>query len=214
MTVQLKTAADYNTDHVFIIGGGPSLRGFNWPVLSSHPVIGCNHAFRLGIDVCDVCVFGDHKFFERFHGELQDYEGPVVTNNRHLYTKQKELSWITCMPYEKFGLHKHALGWNGNTGSVAINLAVHLGFTEILLLGFDMALNKDREPNYHKHVIDIPSDEAYKRFLKGFRHLKRDLDAKYPEVRVLNLNPDSYLNCFPQMSFNDYMEGRGYAVVA
>jgi len=204
----------HNKEEVFIIGGGTSLRGFDWKVLEPLSTIGCNHAFRLGEKVCDVCVFGDHKFFSRFHGELKNYKGLIVTNNRHLFTQQKQVPWIKCMKYERRGLHTHALGWNDNTGAVAINLAILMGFKSICLLGFDMCLSEKREPNYHKHIIDIPCDSIYKKFQKGFTYLKRDLDNKFPDVEIINLNPKSDLELFPKMTFEEYMEGKKYAMVS
>lgn len=204
-----------NKSTVFIIGGGSSLRDFNWTVLEPLSTIGCNHAFRFGSKVCDELVFGDHKFFRRFRNELSAYEGPVITNNNHLFTVQKEIPWVICTKKQRYGLHTYPyLGWNGNTGSLAINVALVQGFTTIALLGFDMALDNKQRPNYHEHIIDVPSESAYARFKREGKHVEKDLRNKFPHVQVYNLNPDSTWDTFPKITFKDFMEmeGREHAV--
>lgn len=199
---------------VFIIGGGSSLRDFHWSILEPLSTIGCNHAFRLGKKICDVCVFGDNKFFRKFGKDLEQFKGPIVTNNKQLFVVQKQYPWLTCVRQERFGVHHHALGWNGNTGAVAINLAVLQGFTKILLLGFDMSLDIQSRPNYHEYIIDTPGHETYTRFKREGRRVVKDLRDKFPDVSVINLNPNSKWDAFPKMSFETYMEGREHAMAS
>src|SRR3990172_1959860 len=101
----------------FIIGGGPSLRDFNWELLREENTIGCNNAFRLGLEICKVCVFVDRKFLFDGKGprmgvyeELAKFPGPVVTNCTQLIGCTEP--WIKIMRRETRGLHRDALGFN------------------------------------------------------------------------------------------------------
>lgn len=192
---------------VFIIGGGTSLRGFDWNRLIGLPTIGCNTAFTLGESICNMCVFGDLKWFEKFKTELKTFKGSLLTNNPNLHTRN--LDWIYTAKRKQQGLSvdPKELGWNSSTGALAINVALLLGAKNVLLLGYDMQLNKDREPNWHTRVIDVPSDEPYRnRFKVGFKNVQKDLSL-FPGSKVINLNPDSALTGFPIMTFDEYMEG-------
>ena len=48
----------------FIIGGGHSLKSFNWDLLKSEMTIGCNMAYSLGQEICKIFIFGDNKWFK------------------------------------------------------------------------------------------------------------------------------------------------------
>src|SRR3974390_354951 len=112
---------------VFIIGGGPSLRGFEFEQLSKRAVIGCNHAFALG-PVCQICTFGDIRFWDYRRYELEKFEGWVVTNNNSCLRPPPP--WLKFYGHKAEGLapvESGDLAWNNNTGALAINLALVLG---------------------------------------------------------------------------------------
>ena len=48
----------YNQD-AYIIGGGSSLKDFNWKLLEKLNTIGCNDAYKLGSEVCKICMFAE-----------------------------------------------------------------------------------------------------------------------------------------------------------
>src|SRR5690554_642912 len=127
---------DWAGADVYIIGGGPSLAGFNFEVLRGRRVIGCNVAFMLGPSLCPLCYFSDEKWFLRssldglpVHLQLHKYAkagGIVVTNNRTL--AQHNLPWLRCVERGRDGLDVDTtVAFNGNTGCSAINLALQMG---------------------------------------------------------------------------------------
>jgi hypothetical protein len=189
----------------FIIGGGTSLRDFDWSLLKGENTIGCNNAFRLGYDICKICVFVDRKFIfsganekrKGFYDELAKFPGLVVTNDTQLKTRPEP--WIKWMPRRPKGLHFDALGFNANCGASAINLALLLGSKTVYLLGIDMHLDGQGKPNWHNHLIDKPSEEVYVRMLASFGHVSRDLRTKFPDCKVFNVNRNSNLQVFPKL---------------
>lgn len=183
-----------------IIGGGSSLQDFPFERLKGRNVIGCNDAFRLGKDIVSYVIFGDTNFFHRNKFDLEKHKGPVVTCATALL--DLKLDWLLAMPRVRDGLHSGpVLGWNYSTGAAAVNLAISLGAIRIFLLGFDMGRRQDGRTHWHAHGAKAIQDESYRRFLKGFSFIQRDL-AKYPEVKIFNVTDgSSKLQFFPRMGF-------------
>lgn len=186
----------------FIIGGGPSLKGFDWTLLIPENTIGCNNAFRLGPEVCKVCLFVDAKFIFSevnrprvgYYDELAKFPNPVVTNDNGLFNRPEP--WLKWIPRKHRSMYKDALGYNFSCGASAINLALLLGATRVYLLGVDMHLGSRGEPNWHDHIIDKPDKEVYDRMLSSFHWVKTGL-ANFPGCEVFNVNKNSSLQLFP-----------------
>ncbi len=196
----------WDNQDVFIIGGGNSLELFDWKRLENENTIGCNDAFKKGHKICKICVFGDVKWFKSFEQELAHYKGTVFTNSLQL--QKKGPSWLWTMPRQFYGLYKDALGWNGNTGAIAINLALLLGAKRIFLLGFDMHLSKDNRSNWHRNRLDKPNRKIYDKFVKGFGKVAADLKKKFPNVEIVNVTDDSSLNLFAKVGVDEFWKGR------
>jgi len=204
-----KPESKWKGQDVFVIGGGDSLRNFDWTFFKNELTIGCNTAFRLGKDVCKICFFGDAKWFKKFKRDLNQYEvtgGVIFTSAPQLY--KTRLSWLWTMGREARGLHTDALGWNDNTGASAVNLALILGAKTVYLLGFDMKLSKEGKSNWHDHLIAKPSESVYPKFVTGFQFVKKDLPKVFPGRQIINITDDSCLDCFPKISVKDFFAKR------
>lgn len=194
-------------EDVFIIGGGSSLKYFNWNLLRNELTIGCNSAFTLGSKICKVCIFGDLKWFKKFKDEFETFQGVIFTNNPQLV--HSELDWLWTMRRENHGLHKEALGWNACTGALAINLALLLGAKRVFLLGFDMALDKVGKPNWHTQpLIDRPRNEIYDKFVRGMKRVAADLPKVFPGTEIINVTDCSNLDVFPKVGFRAFWNER------
>ena len=200
------TTETWKGEDVCIIGGGPSLEDFDWSLLEDENTIGCNMAFKLGEKVCKLCIFGDARWFDVFEKELVQYKGIVFTNVPSLSKSRK--SWLWTMPREMRGLHKTALGWNGNTGASAINLALILGVKTIFLLGFDMCLSDEGKPNWHDRIIQKPNKSAYPKFVEQYGRVAVDLEKKFPGRKVINVTKDSNLEVFPKIDADEFWKER------
>lgn len=192
---------------VFIIGGGPSLKFFDWDLLHNECTIGCNSAIFLSPAVCKVAIFGDSIWLDKYRTEAEAYTkaGGVLFTNNPRYTKPP--SWLWVMERKTVGLYHDALGWNWNTGAAAVNLALLLGAVKVYLLGFDMKLAKNGESNWHdKQVKGVGKDPiaVYHRFQEGFRRVRHDLPLKFPGREVINIHDDNSLDMFPTVSFKKF----------
>lgn len=184
---------------VFVVGGAESLKKFNWDLLKPLRTIGCNDAYLHGTDIC---IFGDKRWFDLHQKRLAEYNGIVFTNCPQV--QKSKIPWLWCIGREMKGLHNGALGWNGNTGASAINLALILGAAKIYLLGFDMKLSVNGESNWHKNNLNKPNAGVYSGFLKKFKCVAENLRKKYSEVQVINVTDDSDLNEFPKIGVEEF----------
>jgi hypothetical protein len=212
----------WSNSTVFILGGGKSLNttGLDWNTeenkikiresisenltcIHDKRVIGVNNAFELG-DWVDVCLFGDVRWLEWNRRKLVNYAGLMVC----CHPSMNE-SWIkTVVRDSGFGISKtpDKVFWNKSSGGAAINLAVHLGAKNIVLLGFDMFVEPNSKPNWHdEHEVNIDKKEApYKAMLEAFPVIKEDADKL--GVRIINTSLDSEINCFEKMTLQQAME--------
>lgn len=168
----------------YLIGGGSSLKDFDFSVLKGRNTIGCNDAFRLGPEIVKYNLFGDTTWFHKVKYELEKTKVPLVTNSPGMINFN--VPHIRKMSRERDGLFSGStLGWNYSTGAAAINLAISLGATWIFLLGYDLTLSDKGKSHWHNHRVKVTTINAFHRFLRGFQEVQRNL-KKYPrsEERV------------------------------
>lgn len=180
----------------FVVGGGPSLRGFDWGRLAGERWIGTNAASLRG---ATVGLANDRRFVERF------WAAPVPGT---------ELLWLategwTPPPHVRMVDIENPYAWgpgpalvNGPcTGLTALHLADVLGASPVYLLGFDMRGEGGRSANFHD---DYPEDW---RQSAGYDSWRADFERWAPSVRgrVVNLTPGSALTCFPAGSPDDVL---------
>lgn len=215
MQIQYNTmrAANYETtrwmidffkgEDVFIIGGGPSLHGFDFDRLKGRRVIAVNHSYMY--TDCDVLVFLDNKFRDEFLGRGHNWEdipkilaGPCsglkTGGNISLVYYSAEPSHDPCKLY-------------GNTSStlVAINFALIAKAKNIYLMGVDCKFSdvgghfytEEWKGRGWKHSGDGDVDKYTRQIVKF------NAFSKYKNI--INLSPDSALNCFAKMDVSEVL---------
>jgi len=194
----------------YIIGGGPSLLNFDWQFLqyerkSGAGVIGCNDAYLLGSDICNVCVFGDREWLNKHQKRLKHFPGLIVTNLKKV--SRRNLPWLYSAKRKGVGLGvNNELGWNGNTGCLAINLALVLGASPIYLLGFDMKLSPKGENNWHSNDLCKARTQIFEKFKRGMATVERWRKKMFPDQKVYNVTDDSDLDVFPKIKIKELIQ--------
>jgi hypothetical protein len=218
---------------VWIIGGGPSIpvqfgipekviksvvEGHSPPsiyspymeYLHNKHVIGINMAYHIGTWM-DIIMFGDNGFFLREEQGLAAYPGLKVS----CAPNSRSEPWVKYVERDlehPKGISEHPdkVSWNNNTGAAAISLAVHTGAKRIMLLGFDMKLNKNNNQHWHdlyKKGPLLKQDQRRARKLPFDRHLSGfpviQQDAKRMKVEILNVCPDSDIMCLPKYTLKE-----------
>lgn len=188
----------WSGETVYIIGGGPSLKGFNWSRLHGKRTIAINKAI-ITYPNADVMYWTDSRVYRWYTNEINKFKGlkftirpwPEYTNDVKVLRKGI-----------KFGLEepRDRLAHGNNSGYAAINLAYHLGAKKIILLGYDMK-NDGVTGHFHDgYPVPITSDKIYRnQFLPGFEVLAERLKEK--KIQIFNASPISNIKCFPMITY-------------
>lgn len=198
---------------VAVLGGGPSLTEEHVKQVRSAGlrVIGVNDAYRFGNNV-DLCFFGDAQWF-------------FGTGERAGHAKALERFYglkVTCAPEccewpGIFGLARRVdaglwpvpcCKWYYNSGLSAIGLAVVLGASRIVLLGFDgQAVNGST--HWHNDCIETPDERVFRAHQESAEELMRDIRnyAGNQNATVWNATPNSAYMAFPEVDLTDFLKG-------
>jgi len=87
----------------------------------------------------------------------------------------------------------------GNSGYQAINLAMHLGATRIILIGFDMTNHSGKTHFFGDHPDVFKNGSKPDRFIAAFRTIK---PAQYG-IEILNCSRITALDAFPRFHLED-----------
>lgn len=201
MTEFWSTPAEWPGERAFILGGGPSLKGFDAErIRGKGRVIACNNA---GLDLApwaDVLFAADGRWFGWNTERLN------LNQSRYRVTRQNPRSDWLPWPVERMRHDRAgALALSPDTvcgacsGAMAVNLAWHFGAVEIVLLGFDM-----RPGNYH---ADHRAPGMAQHYEGQFRPaLERMITALQERgVRILNATLGSALRLAPRVDLGDVL---------
>jgi hypothetical protein len=154
---------------IFIIAGGPSLRGFNFKSLRGHDCIAVNKSL-FDVPRAKYFVTIDHSFLGKTHsrkflqkseackffvanyasGQLIDDNGRIMcTKTRKPYNLAAFDVIIRSRAYGGLGETWNDFRNGDCSGYCALQLAVLLGYTEIYLMGVDLAIDGNTT-HYHE----------------------------------------------------------------
>lgn len=191
---------------VFIVGGGPSLRDFDFSRLQGELVIGINRAYeRIN---CTVLYSMDERFFGwaaagTFGSEAlaryREFKGVKLAG---LFAAEIPAGCQAVMLSSTEALPTSlgaGLFHGNNSGYSALLLAYLLGANPIYLLGYDCKY-EDGRSHWHGGYPAATTESTVGSFIPYFERLAPELSKK--GVTVVNLNPDSALRCFPFREFD------------
>lgn len=204
----------------FIIGGGPSLRDFDWNTLRGKRTIGINRVYE---KFDPTIIFSmDTRFLlwivqGKYGHEAADsfsrsaaYKIWLCTYNCKL---PEDVFIIRVWKNYQAGFRaftdklSNGIGHGNNSGYAAMNLAACLGADPIYLLGFDMKYKTEdnhMQTHWHDgHPVPHRADTVYK-FYKYFPYAAKG--AKAMNLRIINLNLDSGLKCFPKKPWQGVLQ--------
>ena len=100
--------------------------------------------------------------------------------------------------FENFG----EIGWGSNSGFQALNVAIQMGAARIILVGYDMSLEKGTHwHGRHPPGLNNPRQASVDKW-------RLELDAQAPllermGIEVLNASPHSRLTAYPRVEFQE-----------
>lgn len=186
-----KIQPEFLGETVFIVGGGPSLKNFDFSQLKGKRVIAINRAFEF-VPFADYLYWSDISFYEKYKEGIHDFKGKKVTNKS--YPIRNDIINLENSGKLGLDLNPNSIKHGGNSGYAAINLAYHLGAKTIVLLGYDMQ-KIENESHFHGGYGRKVDNSLYDNlFLPHFQSLVEPLRDK--KVVVYNANINSKLECF------------------
>lgn len=179
---------------VLCIGGGPSLTAADVDACRGRvdAVIAINDAHRLA-SWADVLYSSDQYWWPHYAG-VPSFGGLKFG----LPPLDPEPAWgITILPVTgDAGIDPQSPGirTGKNSGAAAINLAVHLGASRILLLGYDMQRTAGQTHWFGDHPKEIRANSPIDTFLSRFEVMAEPL--RRLGVEVINCSRETALTCF------------------
>ena len=189
---------------VYLIGGGPSLKGFEWNRLNGKKTIAINKALKFYPNA-DAVYWTDGRVYTWFEKEINNFKGLKYTIRPKAYSTEVNL----LRRGKKFGLEtaNDRLAHGNNSGYAAINLAIHLGAKRIILLGYDMGSTSEGSHFHDGYPVNATSAKIYKdQFLPGFDILKNEIKGK--KIQIFNACPTSNLKAFPIITIEEALSFR------
>jgi hypothetical protein len=189
---------------VYLIGGGPSLKGFEWNRLKDKKTIAINKAVKFWPNA-DVMYWTDGRVWTWLEEDIKNYKGLKFTIAPRRYPDDVHL----LRRGKKYGIETSpdCIAHSNNSGGAAINLAIHLGAKRIVLLGYDMG-NDGRVSHFHDgYPSNATGENIYKnQFMPAFEAIKEHLKGK--DIQIYNACPTSKLNTFKKITIDEALSFR------
>lgn len=206
--------------HIFLFGGGPSLKGFDFKKVENYPTLGINKSFLYFpttylyfMDVSFLKNILEQKYkqvddvgildkFNAFKGQK------FALENSKKYRVRPDITYLinTKRPVISYDINSGIYASN-NSGYGALMLAIALGYMNIYLLGYDLSVSNE-STHYHcgYHNVEYHNlKRRLERFIVPFNSVAPAL--KKENINVFNLNPKSALNCFPKITLEEALKG-------
>jgi hypothetical protein len=195
----------------FLIGGGPSLLGFDFEKLRGERTIAVNRSFE-AVPFADILFSMDNIFYQHvkkaaFGQALRtaylNFKGLRVWLDTTNYPYGPEVFYIRAfLTYNYPPTIRGGIFSGTNSGYGALMLAVALKARPIYLLGYDMKHAGSRT-HHHKGYARKQSPKQLERFITHFNAVAPDL--RRHGVEIYNLNPASALRCFEFRSITEVL---------
>lgn len=191
-------------ERCYILAGGRSLA--NEPIERiTGNIIAIKHTVKRRPDAA-CYLWGGTKWPGDFAQELLDvYEGPLavkrdvehgVPDNIHQVRRQRATDGINGLSMDRGLLGGHC------TGGSALNLAFHLGCTQIVLVGYDLSgRHWDKD-----HPFPLPPSTIHARHARSIDAMAPVLQAH--GVNVINTSQVSRLRAYRRRRLSDIIAGR------
>jgi hypothetical protein len=215
-----------HNDICFVVGGGPSLSGFDFSKLASFDTIAVNKAVEY-IDNPTYFVTTDYSYFVKASLPIEQIKQKTkytyfVANMTHDYMSYKDGSVIDTRrnfvyndlyqytgviesnSNDGFGSDLTKFSNGSNSGHCGIQLALLLGYKKIYLLGFD--LNADGQTHFHQSYRDI-DQRAFKNKVENYADTLNNALGEYEGTQeIINLSNSSILVNSPHIQTQSFSE--------
>ena len=208
---------EWRGQRCFVIGGGPSLRGFDFNRLKGQGrIIACNKSF-LDVPFADMMIAMDTDLL---HWIRSGALGKTIEQKKDIRQRFNQFKgfkvWIELGNNRMDGVHyvhsyrlpevtrrfRQGIYTGNNTGVGALMAAITLGCAPIYLLGID-GKHEGKRSHYHGGYPRPQMAQSMKSFVNNFGYVAKPI--KKAGIRVINLNPRSAVRCFPFSTIDEVL---------
>ena len=193
---------DWLGEIAVVCASGPSLTREDIEASRGCRVVVTNESWRLA-PRADVLYGCDYQWWKR-NGGVPEFRGRKFCQKKSAAREGWGIEWVQSVKRDVlFVDDEKRIGWGGNSGFQALNLAIQFGARRIALLGFDMRI--DRGLHWHEdHEGENPLPENVERWRKVL-----DGQAGWLRkngVEVINCTSGSALTAYPVMAIAEALE--------
>lgn len=195
---------DFNRP-IYIVAGGPSLRGFDFSRLADKQVIGINRACEV-LHKPLMLWWTDVTFFETgkeriIAAQAQQYHAAACDNPKYKYP-----DWVT--KWKLKGMRGYCdepetICHGNNSGYAALHVVAKLGFKKVGLLGYDFYIENGHDHWHHGYFAPLKEYTLKEKMLPFFGDLVHPL--RELGVTVLNGNVNSALTHWQRVPLEDML---------
>jgi hypothetical protein len=218
----------YQGRRAFIIGNGPSLKDTDLTLLRDEFTFGMNRIYMMFPELgfaTSTYLSVNSLVIEQCAQDIRDLPVPKFLSwrSRRLAQRTQDTIFLhTTYTGPKFARDARGRLWEGATVTyVALQLAFHMGFEQVILIGVDHSFTSQGKPN--TTVVsqgEDPNHFSPNYFGKGFRWQLPDLETSEKAYRmadhayraagrqVLDATVGGQLTVFPKIDYNSLFRGR------
>lgn len=189
-----------------IVAGGPSAGDQDYELVhdSGAKTIVINNAHQLA-PWADVLFACDLVWWKRY-GPTLPFDGLRLSTDKNSCEPRQPWGVQQVMlerPSDKLNLIRYnCVGWGGNSGFQALNLAVQFGCLKIILVGYDMTTQHGLHwHGAHPRGMNNPTEINVRRWCRAIDNAADDLEPL--GIEVINASPISALTRYPKLSLKE-----------
>lgn len=188
-----------------VIGGGPSLRSFDFNRLRDRRAIAVNAAFR-DADFAPVMLSSAHAFYEQNREAIAAFDGIALTMSKAAQAASNgRLALIEAIETQRegFDVPPGTVRRGLTTGHTAAALAIAFGASRVVLLGIDGHADAAGASHYHGHYTHRGPTTADQlaRYVAAWSGWRADADRF--GVEIVNATPGSVVTEFDAVDIGD-----------
>jgi len=205
----------------FLIGGGPSLKDFDFNLIKNELTIGINKSFTkfsttinyaMDMRFYDMVTYAQNSTWKEAHQQWLAYKGiKLFMRNSGKFKFDSSVYVVNNIDKKVLSFDLAKGIWPGNnSGFGALQLAVALGCSRIGLLGYDLKVQENQKKiKTHWHEgYGFEGVKSFQSKLNKFKMCFEEFSSVILQqnIEVVNLNPDSALKCFPFDTIGNFLK--------
>ena len=152
---------------------------------------------------CDDRWWHHYNGVPEFAGEKWSTHGDAQSNNKRDVAEKYGVNLVQGANGVGFSYDPGVIFYGDNSGFQAIQLALHLGATYIVLVGFNMSHQGGKVHFFGDHPAGLHNNDDFERWVP---HFDKAAETLPDDITIVNATWPSALKCFPCVSLEDAIE--------